>query len=168
MLSNCGTGEDCWYSLDSKEIKLVNLKENQLWIFIGRTDAEAEAPILWPPDVKRQLIGKDPHAGTEWRQTHWKRLSCWERLRARGEGATEDETVGWHHRLDGHEFVQAPGIGDGQGSLVCWSPWGHKELNTTEQLSSTGCKALTLDNCSFGPDFWFYVNLSLKAGCHAW
>jgi len=83
-------------------------------------------------------------------------------------GMTEDEIVGWYHRLDGHEFVQALEIGDGQGSMVCCSPWGHKELNTTEQLNWTEYKALTLDNCSFGPDFWFYDNLSLNGGCHVW
>ena len=89
MLSNCSAGKDSWSPWDSK-IKLVNPKGNQLWIFIGRTDAEAEAPILWPPDVKSQLIGKDPDAGKDWRQEE--------------EGVTEDEMVVWHHRLDGHEF----------------------------------------------------------------
>ena len=95
--------------LDCKEIKPVNPKGNQSWIFIGRTDAEAL--ILWPPDAKSQLIGKD-----------W----CWERLKAGGEGETEDETVGWYHRLNGQEFEQALGDGGGQGSLVCYSPWGHR------------------------------------------
>ena len=75
-------------------------------------DAEAEASILWPPDVKSQLIGKDPDAGKDWRQEE--------------KGTTRDEVVGWHHRLDEHEFEQAPGVGDGQGSLACCSPWGHK------------------------------------------
>ena len=78
------------------------------WIFIGGTDAEAEAPIVGPPDVKSWLIRKDPEAGKDWR---------WEE-----KGMTEDEVVGWHHRLDGHEFEQAPGAGDGQGSLACCSP----------------------------------------------
>ena len=90
--------------LDSKKIKPVSPKRNQSWIFIGRTDAEAETPILWPPDVKNWLTGKDPDAGKDWR---------WEE-----KGTTEDETVGWHHWLDGHEFQQALGVGDGQGSLV--------------------------------------------------
>ena len=94
-----------------REIKLVHPKGDQSWIFIGRTDAEAEAPILWPPDAKSRLIGKDPDAGKDWRQE---------------KGMTEDETVGWHHRLDGHEFEQAPGGGDGQGSQACCSPWGHR------------------------------------------
>ena len=94
--------------MDFKEIKPVNPKGNQPWIFIGRTDAEAEAPIHWPPDAKNWLIGKDSDAGKDLRQEE--------------EGMTEDEMVGWHHRLDEHEFEQAPGVGDGQGSLVCFSP----------------------------------------------
>ena len=97
---------------------LVNPKGNQSWIFIGRTDAEAEAPILWPPDANSQLIRKDPDAGKDWRQEEM--------------GTTEDEVVGWHHQLNGHEFEQAPKDGDGQGSLVCCSPWGRKESDTTE------------------------------------
>ena len=109
--------------LDSKEIKPVNPKGNQSWISIGRTDAEAETPILWPPDAKNWLVGKDPNAAKDWRQEE--------------KGMTDDETVGWHHRLDGHEFQQAPGVGDGQGSLLCCSPWGHKKLDTTEQLNWT-------------------------------
>ena len=106
--------------LDCKEIKPVSPKGNQSWIFIGRTDAEA--PILWPPDGKSWLIWKDPDAGKDWRQE---------------KGMTEDEIVGWHHWLDGHEFEQALGGGDGQGSLVCCSPWGLKESNMTEGLNWT-------------------------------
>jgi len=102
--------------LDCKEIQPVHPKGNQSWIFIGRTDAEVETPILWPPDAKNWLTGKDPD----------------ERLKAGGEGLTEDKMVGWHHRLNGHEFEQAPGVGDGQGSLACCSPWGCKESDTTE------------------------------------
>ena len=94
--------------LDCKEIKPVNPKGDQPWIFIGRTDVEAKTPILWPPDVKNWLIRKDPDAGKDWRQEE--------------KGTTEDEMVGWHHQLDGHEFGQAPGVGDGQGSLACCSP----------------------------------------------
>ena len=109
--------------LDCKEIKPVNSKGNQSWIFIGRTDAEAEAPIIWPPDVENWLIGKDPDSGKDWRQEE--------------KGMTEDEMVGWHHQLDGHEFGQALGVGDGQGSLACCSPWGRKELDTTEWLNWT-------------------------------
>ena len=108
--------------LDSKEIKPVNSKRNQSWIFIGRTDAEAEAPILWPPDAKSRLTRKDPDAGKDWRQEE--------------KGMTE-EMVGWHHRLDGHEYEQAPGVDDGQGSLACFSHWGCKESDTTEQLNWT-------------------------------
>jgi len=106
--------------LDSKEIKPVNPKGNQPWIVIGRTDAEA--PILWPPDVKSRLIGKDPDAEKDWSQEE--------------KGTTEDEMVGWHHRLNGHEFEQTPGDSEGQESLVCYSPWGRKESDTTWQLNS--------------------------------
>ena len=94
-------------SLGCKEIIPVNPKGNQTWIFIGRTDAETETPILRPPDVKNWLIWKDPDAGKDWRQE--------------GKGMTENEIVGWHHQLNGHEFEQAPGVGDGQGSLACCS-----------------------------------------------
>ena len=106
-------------TLDSKEIKPVNPKGNQPWIFIGRTGAEAEAPVLWPPDVKSQLIGKEPDAGKDWRQM------------------IVNERIGWHHKLNGHEFEQSPGDGEGQGSLVCGSPWGRQELETTEWLNTT-------------------------------
>ena len=95
--------------LDCKKIKSVNLRENQSWIFLGRTDAEAETPKLWPPDVKNWLIWKDHDEGKDWRQEE--------------KGKTEDEMVGWHHRLNGHEFKQAPGVG-GPGSLACFGPWG--------------------------------------------
>ena len=107
--------------LDYKEIKSVNPKGNQSWIFIGRTDAEAEAPILWPLDAKNWFIRKDPDAGKNWRQEE--------------KGTSEDEMVGWHHQLDGHEFEQTQGVGDGQGGLACCSPWGRKELDMTEQLN---------------------------------
>ena len=103
--------------LDSKEIQPVTPKGNQSWIFIERTDAEAETPILCPPDAKNWLIGKDPDAGKDWRQEE--------------KGTTEDEMVGWEHRMDGHEFEQAPGVGYGQGGLVCCSPWDHKESDMT-------------------------------------
>ena len=99
--------------LDSKEIKPVNQKGNQPWIFIGSTDAEA--PILWPPDVKSQFIGKDPDARKDW--VH------------EDKGVREDKMVGWHHWLNGHEFEQTLGDSEGQGSLVCCSPWSHKELD---------------------------------------
>ena len=109
--------------LDYMEIQPVNIKGNQSWIFIGKTDAEAEIPILWPTDSKNWLIWKDPDAGKGWRQEE--------------EGRTEDEMVGWHHQLNGHEFEQALGVGDGQGSLVCCTPWGRKELDMTERLNWT-------------------------------
>ena len=109
--------------LDCKEIQPVNPKKNQSWIFIGRTDAEAETPILWPPDAKDWLTGKYLDVGKDWRQKE--------------KEMTKDEMVGWHHRLDGHEFEQFPGVGDGQGSLACCSPWGHKKLDMTEQVNWT-------------------------------
>ena len=119
MLLSCGAGEDSWESLNSKEFKPVNPKGNQLWIFFGRADAEAKAPI---PDAMSWLIGQDPDAGKDWRQEE--------------KGMTQDKMVGWHHWLNGHELEQTPGAGEGQGSLVCCSPWVHKELDTTEQLNN--------------------------------
>ena len=98
--------------LDCKEIQPVHPKGNQSWIFIRKTDAEAETPILWPPDVNNWLIGKDLDAGKDWRREE--------------KGMTEDEMVGWHHQINGHEFEQAPGDGEEQGSLVCCSPWGRR------------------------------------------
>ena len=109
--------------LDWKEIKSVNPKVNQSWIFTGRTDAEGEAPILWPPYVKNWLIGKDPDAGKDWSQME--------------KGTTEDKMVGWYHQPYKHEFGWTPGVGDGQGSLAYCNPWGHKELYTTEWLNWT-------------------------------
>ena len=109
-------------TLDCKEIKPVNPKGNQSRIFVGRTDAEAETPIPWPHDAKNWFIGKDPDLGKDWRQK---------------KGTREDEVVGWHHWLDGHQFEQVLGVGDGQGSLVCCSPWGRKESDTTEWLNWT-------------------------------
>ena len=107
--------------LNCKEIKPVNPKGNQSWLF-GRTDTEAESPILWLPDAKTWLTGKDPDAGKDWRHE---------------KATTEDEMIGWHNQLDGHEFEQAPGVGDGQGSLACCSPWGCKESGRTEWLNWT-------------------------------
>ena len=149
MLLNCGVGEDSWESLDCKEIQPVNPKGNQSWIFIGRTDAEAVTPILWhliqrtDSFEKTLMLGKIGGRRRRGQQrmrwlckepTHWKRPWCWEWLKAGGEGDTE-KLVGWHHWLDGHEFEQAPGVGDRQGSLACCSPWGQKELEITEQLN---------------------------------
>ena len=116
----------CWRRLESpfdcKEIQPISPKGSQSWIFIGKTNAEAEAPVLWGPDAKHWLIGKDPDAGKDWRQEKWK---------------TEDEMVEWYRRLDGHEFEQAPAVGDGQGSLACCDSWGRKESDMTEQLNWT-------------------------------
>ena len=110
--------------LDIKEIQPVHTKGNQPWIFIGRTDAKSL--ILWPPDAKNWLTGKDSDAGQDWRQE---------------KGTTEDKMVGWHHRLNGHEFEQALGDGEGQGSLACCSSWGHKESDMTEWLNTTTRKS---------------------------
>ena len=115
--------------LDCKEIKQVNPKGNQSSILIGKTDAEAEAPVLWPPDAKNWLFGKDPDTGKYWRQED--------------KGTMEDEMVGWYHWLNGHEFEQAPGIGEGQDSLACCSPWGCKESDMTEWLKWTESLYLT-------------------------
>ena len=109
--------------LDCKEIQPINPKGNQSWMFIGRTDAEAETLIFWPPDMKNWLIRKDPAAGKDWRQEE--------------KGMTEDEMAGWHHWLNGHEFEQAPGVDVGQGGLACCSPWGRKESDMTGQLNWT-------------------------------
>ena len=121
-----------WESLDSKEIQPVHPKGNQPWIFTGKIDAEAEAPILWPLDAKGWIIGKAPNAGKDWGQEEkW---------------TTEDEMVGWHYGLDGHEFEQALGVGDGQGGLVCCGSLGCKESDTTEQLNWTDLSIIYLFN----------------------
>ena len=128
MLFNCGLEKTLESPLDCKEIQPVHPKGNQSWIFIGRTDIEAETPILWPPDAKSWLIWKDSDAGQDWR---------WEE-----KGTTEDEMVGWHHRLNGHEFEYALGVGDGQGVLACCSPWDHKQSDRTEWLNWNELKLL--------------------------
>ena len=115
--------------LDCKEIQPVHPKGDQSWVFIGRTDVEAETPVLWPPHVKSWLIGKDPDAGRDWGQEEKR--------------TTEDEMAGWHHRLDGHEFEQTPGVCDGQGGLACCDSWSCKELDTTEQLNWTELNWIT-------------------------
>ena len=107
--------------LDCKEIQPVHSKGEQSWVFIGRSDAIAETPILWPPDAKSWLIGKDPDAGQDWK---------WEE-----KGTTEDVMVRWHYQLNEHEFGWTLGVGDGQGGLAHWGSWGHKELDTTEELN---------------------------------
>ena len=110
-------------ALDCKEVQPVHPKGDQSWVFIGRTDIEAETPILWPPDAKSWLIWKDPDAGKDWGQKE--------------KGTTEDEMVGWHHRLNGHRSGWTLGVGDGQGGLACCGSWGCKESDTTEQLNWT-------------------------------
>ena len=109
--------------LDCKEIQPVHPKGDQSWVFFGRTDAEAETPILWPPDAKSWLIWKDPVARKDWGQNE--------------KEMTEDEMVGWHHWFDGRESEWTPGVGDGQGGLACCGSWGHKESDTTERLNWT-------------------------------
>ena len=118
----------CWEKtlespLDCKEIQPVHPKGDQSWLFFGRTDVETETPILWPPNVKSWLIWKDPDAGKDWGQEE--------------KGTTEDEMVGWHHRLDGRESEWTLGVGDGQGGLACCDSWGRKESDTTERLNWT-------------------------------
>ena len=105
------------------QIKPVNPKGNQPWVFTGRSVAEAQAQVLWPPDMKSQLIGKDPDAGKDWRQEE--------------KGAAEDEMVRQHHQLNRHESEQTLGDSEGQWSLACCSPWGHKELDTTYRLNNS-------------------------------
>ena len=107
--------------LDCKEIQPVLSEGDQPLDYFGRNDAETETPVLWPPHAKSWLIGKDPDAGEDWRQEE--------------KGMTEDEMVGWHHWLDGHESEWTPGVGDGQGGLACCDSWGHKESDTTEWLN---------------------------------
>ena len=109
--------------LDCMEIQPVYPKRDQSWVFIGRTDVEAETPVLWPLDAKSWLIWKDPEAGKNWGQEE--------------KGTTEDEMVGWHHWLDGHGFGWTPGVGDGHGGLACCGSWGCKEVDTTERLRWT-------------------------------
>ena len=129
MLLNCGVGEDSWESsqeylpLDSKEIQPIHSKGDQPWVFIGRTDAKAEIPILWPPHVTSWLIGKNYDPGKDLGQEE--------------KGMTEDEVAGWHHWLDGHECEWTLGVGDGQGGLECCRSWGCKESDTTERLNWT-------------------------------
>ena len=114
----------CWRRL--LRVPWTARRSNQSWVFIGRNDAKAETPILWPPDAKSWLIGKDSDAGRDWRQEE--------------KGMTEDEMVGWHHRLDGCESEWTPGVGDGQGGLACCDSWGCKELNMNEWLNWTELK----------------------------
>ena len=123
--------------LDCKEIKPVNSKGNQPLIFIGKTDAEAEAPKLWPPDAKKRCIRKDPDAVKDWRQEE--------------KGMTKDEMIGWYHQLKGHEFEETLGDGEGQGCLACCSPWGHKQLDTIVWLNNNRAISIKL------PVFWNFT-----------
>ena len=133
--------------LDCMEIQPINPKENQFWIFIGRTEAEVEAPILWPPDAKNWFIWKDPDAGKDWR---------WEK------GVREDEIIGRHHQLSGHEFEQALGDSEGQGSLASFSPWIHKELDTTERLRHTHTYSSTTEAFHDYSPGWHLIAASLE------
>ena len=126
--------------LDWKEIQPVHPKGHQSWVFTGRTDVEAETPILWPPHAKSWLTGKDPDAGKDWGQEE--------------KGMTEDEMVGWHNQLNGHGFGWTLGVADGQGGLACCNSWGCKESDTTEPLNRTELKQalvylLSLSQCLF-------------------
>ena len=128
MLLNCGVGEDSWESLGlqgdpTPPLGGVHPKGDQSWVFIGRTDVEAETLILWLPHVTSWLTGKDPDAGKD--------------CGLEEKGMTEDEMVGWHHRLNGHGFGWTPAVGDGQGGLACYGSWGHRESDTTELLNWT-------------------------------
>ena len=123
------------------------------WIFIGRTDAEAEAPILWPPGAKSQLTGKDLDAGKDWGQKEKR--------------AIEDEVVGWHHQFNGHEFMQAPGDSEGQGSLACCSPWDHKESDSTEWLNNNKGKCED-DSTQFNTTQWQNICKDPALGMTKW
>ena len=135
MLLNCGVVKTLESALDCKEIQPVRSKGDQSWMFIGRTVAKAETPVLWPPHGKSWLIGKDSDAGRDWGQEE--------------KGMTEDETAGWHHRLDGHEFEWTSGVGDGQGGLGCCNSRGCKESDTTERLNWTALNVRGRDWMSF-------------------
>ena len=123
------------WGLDCKEIQPVHSEGNQPWDFFGGNDAEAETPVLWPPHVKSWLIGKDSDAGRDWGDGEEK-------------GMTEDEMAGWHHWLDGRESEWTPGVGDGQGGLVCCDSWGLEESDTTEQLNWTDGGPVVKTPCS--------------------
>ena len=154
MLLNCSIGEDSWEPLGLKGYQTSHPKGNQPWIFNGSINAEAEAPILWSPNTKNCIIGKDPDTGKDWRQE---------------KETTEDEMVGWYHRLDEREFEQTLGVGDGQRSLAYCSPWDPKELDMIEQLNRTPSlilylcmhvlASLTLEfvKCIFVGFFWLGI-----------
>ena len=127
---------------------IVHSKGDQSWVFFGRNDAKAETPVLWPPHAKSWLIGKDPDAGRDWGQEE--------------KGMTEDEMAGWHHRLDGHEFGWTPGVGDGQGGLVCYDSRGRKESDAIEQLNWTDLNILKYprdDFDSYVENWWLVTKV---------
>ena len=136
--------------LDCKEIQPVHSKGDQSWVFIVRSDAKAETPILWPPPAKSWLIGKDSDAGRDWGQEE--------------KGTTKNEMAGWHHRLDGHEFEWPPGAGDGQGGLACCDSWGCKESDMTERLNWTelNCLLTSQSNRSFYSNFILVICTTIK------
>ena len=140
--------------LDSKEIKSVNLKGNQCWILIGGTDAEAEAPVFWSSDVNMWLTGKVPVAGEDWGQKEKR--------------AIEDEMAGWHHWCNGHELGQTLGDGEGQGSLECCSPWGHKELDMTGWLNTNknvGMRSQLITSKTHHPCEWTVIQMTSDLMC---
>ena len=130
--------------LDCKEIQPVHSKGDQSWVSFGRSDAKAETPVLWPPQVTSWLIGKDSDAGRDWGQEE--------------KGTTENEIAGWHHRLNGREFGWTPGVGDGQGGLACCDSWGCKESDTTEWLNWTELRAWQ----KYWPPMWFLSSHSFR------
>ena len=143
--------------LDCKEIQPVYPKGDQSWVFTGRTDVEAATPVLWPPDAKSWLIRKDTDAGKDWGQEE--------------KGTTEDEMVGWHHRLNEHGFGSwTPGAGNGQGGLECCSLWGCKESDKTERLSwPTRLISLVVINKTFwGEKFWAFADRSVSYFANVW
>ena len=142
----------CESPLDRREVRPVNPKGNRFWIFIGRTDHKAEAPILWPPDAKSWLIGKDPDAGKDSGQEE--------------KGMIEDEVVGWHHWLNGHEFEQTLGDGEGQGNLACCGPWGHRVGHdwATEQQDETPESWELADSLSASLSLSF-CHVTTQGGC---
>ena len=136
MLLNCVVLEKTLESpLDCKEIQSVHSEGDQPWDYFGKNDAKAETPVLWPPDAKSWLIGKDSDAGRDWGQED--------------KGTTQDEMAGWHHWLDGCESEWTLGVGDGQRGLVCWDSWGHKESDTTERLNWTELSVSTYETLKY-------------------
>ena len=132
VLLNCGVGEDSWESLGLQGDP-VHSKGDQSWVFIGRNDAKAETPILWPPHAKCWLIGEDSDAGRDCRQKE--------------KGTTEDKMAGWHHRLNGRESEWTPGVGDGQGGLVCCDSWGHKSWTQLSDWTDWLMLCKSLQSC---------------------